>query len=58
VAVEGAVLLPASLGIDAARQAALAVAVREPVAAVAFTGFEPALGGAVQVAALTAAALR
>jgi arginase family enzyme len=58
VAVEGAVLLPASLGIDAARQAALAVAVREPVAAVAFTGFEPALGGAVQVAALAAAALR
>lgn len=58
VAVEGAALLPGSPGIDAARQAALAVAVREPVAAVAFTGFEPGLGGAVQVAALAAAALR
>jgi arginase family enzyme len=58
VAVEGAALGAGGLGIDAARQAVLAVAVREPVAAVAFSGLDPALGGAVQVAALTAAALR
>jgi arginase family enzyme len=58
VAVEGMAVLPDPLGIDAARQAALAVAVREPVAAVAFSGFGVGLGGAVQVAALTAAALR
>lgn len=56
IAVEGPALR--ALGVDAARQALLACAVREPVALVGVSDLDPSLGGAVQVAALAAAALR
>jgi arginase family enzyme len=58
VAVDGSCLLPGALGVDRARQALLAAAVREDVAVVVFSGLSPDRGGAVQVAALAAAALR
>jgi arginase len=58
VAVDLRCLCPPSLGIDAARQTVLALAVREHVAAVSLTGATSAGATAVQVAALAAAALR
>jgi hypothetical protein len=58
LAVDGSCLLPGALEVDRARQALLAAAVREEVALVVFSGLGPDRGGAVQVAALTAAALR
>jgi hypothetical protein len=58
VAVDGSCLLPGALGVDRARQALLAAAVRQDVAVVVFSGLSPDRGGAVQVAALAAAALR
>jgi arginase family enzyme len=58
LAVDGSSLLPGALGVDRARQALLAAAVREEVALVVFSGLGPERGGAVQVAALAAAALR
>ena len=58
VAVDGSCLVPGALGVDRARQALLGAAVREEVALVTFSGLGPDRGGAVQVAALVAAALR
>jgi arginase len=58
VAVDGSCLSPGALGVDRARQALLGAAVREEVALVVFSGLGPDRGGAVQVAALIAAALR
>src|SRR5262249_22333662 len=54
VALDGSTLLPGALGVDRARQALLAAAVREDVALVVFSGLSPDRGGAVQVAALAA----
>jgi hypothetical protein len=56
--IDGSCLEPGSLGVDRARQALLGAAVREEVALVVFSGLGPERGGAVQVAALAAAALR
>jgi hypothetical protein len=58
LAVDGSCLQPGALGIDRARQVLLGAAVREEVALVVFSGLSPDRGGAVQVAALAAAALR
>jgi arginase len=58
VAVDLRSLLPGCLGVDQVRQALLAVAVRQEVAAVCLSAATTGGAGAVQVAALAAAALR